>query len=198
MSLAAASLAGAAAVASFAFAPLPRPAIAAASQAPAWTVAEKDSYLGFESAQDGEAVLGQFHGWVAQIAFDPANLAGSHVTVSVDTNRITTGDEERDEAIAGSLWFAAKAFPRAVFTASSFRNLGGGRYQAVGELTVRGISRPVALPFALAIEGNRASMTAEVVVDRTLFSVGQGVWSAPDTVPFEAKVKVKLAAMRAG
>jgi polyisoprenoid-binding protein YceI len=170
---------------------------ALAAPAPAWTVDAANSKLGFKGAMNGDAFNGVFRRWSAQIAFDPKNLAGSKAVVSVDVASAATGDADRDQAMPGADWFSAKTQPKATFAAASFKDLGGGRYQAVGNLTLRGVTRPLVLPFTLAISGDTARMNGSVVLNRTAFGIGQGQWKTGDVVATEVTVNVALTAHRA-
>lgn len=165
--------------------------------APVWAVDQRASRLGFQSSMGGEAFSGQFTNWRAAIRFDPKNLAGSSVLVRVDVTSARTGSADRDGALPGDEWFAAAKFTQATFAARTFRDLGGGRYQAVGTLSLRGVSRPLVLPFQLRIQGNQARVVGSTVVNRNVFGVGQGQFSSAETIPFAVRVSVSLAARRA-
>lgn len=164
--------------------------------APSWAV-DPSSKLGFRGVIGGEAFNGSFRRWSAQIAFDPRNLAGSRAVVSVDVASAVTGDADRDAALPTADWFDAGKFPKATFTTRSFRDLGGGKYEALGDLALRGVSRPVALDFTLQISGDKAVMNGQTVLDRTVFGVGQGQWKAGDTLKPQVAVIVALTARQA-
>jgi polyisoprenoid-binding protein YceI len=165
---------------------------------PAWTVDKGGSKLAFRSSFSGMPFEGVFNRWDAQIAFDPKQLGASKVNVVIDMGSASTHEETRDEALPSDDWFAVKQFPRASFTASSFKSLGGNRYQAAGVLTIRGVSRPVVLPFTLNIAGPVAKMQGQLVVNRTAFGVGQGEFKSAETVPLDVTIAVDLTAHRAG
>jgi polyisoprenoid-binding protein YceI len=174
---------------------LAAPALAA--PASAWTVDMANSHLGFRGAMNGDAFNGSFRRWSAEIAFDPKNLAASKAVVSVDMTSGTTGDADRDQALPSPDWLSAKTQPRATFTTTAFKDLGGGKYQAAGDLTIRGVKRPIVLPFTLAISGDTAKMNGSVVLNRTAFGIGQGQWKTGDVVATEVTVNVALTAHRA-
>jgi polyisoprenoid-binding protein YceI len=170
------------------------PALAAP---PAWTVDKTASRLSFSSVFAGQAVRGVFRSWDAQIQFDPRDLAASRAVVTIDVASAKTGDADKDQALPTADWFDAKRFPRASFTATGFKDLGAGRYQATGELILHGVKRPIVLPFTLAITGERAKMSGQAVVARNLFGVGRGQFASAETVPFNVAVGVQLTARRA-
>lgn len=167
---------------------------AAAQTAPRWIVDPAHSQLGFESSAEGQSFEGSFKTWSADIQFDPKQLDQSKVVVTVDTASAETGDDSRDQTAHSSDWLASVMFPKATFVSKSFQDLGGGKYEADGDLTVRGVSHPLALPFTLAITGDQAVMTGETSVDRTLFGVGQGEYGGADIVPVDVKIRVSVQA----
>ena len=168
---------------------------ALAAPVPAWSV-DGGSKLGFTGKMSGEAFSGAFRRWTAQIAFDPKNLAASKVAVTLDVASAATGDADRDQALPTDDWFAAGKFPRATFVSRSFKDLGGGHYQAIGDLTIRGISHPVTLPFTLAIAGDTARMNGQLALNRAAFGVGQGKWATGDMVDTQVAVTIALTAHR--
>jgi len=169
-----------------------------AAPAPSWTIDKTRSQVGFDASMSGQAINGSFRRFDARIAFDPANLAGSSVTAVIDTASAATGDASRDQSLPTPDWFNVKAYPRATFSSRSFKSLGGNRYQAAGTLTIRGIARPVVLPFQLVINGNAAQMRGTVTIDRRWFGVGQGQFAKPDTVAAAVKVNIAITALKGG
>ena len=170
---------------------------AAAAPAPAWTVDKAASSIRFSGALNGQGFSGAFRRWDADIHFDPANLVGSSVTASIDVASAATGDADRDQALPTPTFFSAAKFPRAVFTSSQLKALGGGRYQAIGQLALRGVARPLTLPFTLAITGPRANMTASLALNRLAFGVGQDEWKSTDALAANVTVSIAIVATRA-
>ncbi|AYO75675.1 MULTISPECIES: YceI family protein [Sphingobium] len=170
---------------------------AVAAPAPTWTVNKAQSRLGFQASMNGQAISGAFRRFDARIAFDPANLSGSSVVAVIDTGSAATGDATRDESLPTPDWFNTKVFPRATFTSKSFKSLGGNRYQAAGTLNIRGVNRPVVLPFQLNINRGEARMQGSLVIDRRWFGVGRGQFASTDAVAANVRVNVTIQAARA-
>ncbi len=161
-----------------------------------WAVDKPASKLSFSSSVSGAPFTGSFRSWDAVIHFDPNDLVHSDVTATIDVGSAVTGDKDRDAELPDQDFFWSSHFPKATFVARGFRMVGPGRYVAPGTLTLRGVSRPLTLPFSLAITGPSAKMNAEVALDRLAFGVGQGEWKATDTVPAQVKVDISLSAHR--
>jgi polyisoprenoid-binding protein YceI len=168
----------------------------AAAAPPAWVTDKAASALRFTTSMAGESFTGAFRRWDADIRFDPADLAGSSVVATIDVASAATGNPDRDQALPTAAFFDAPAFPRATFVAHGFTAAGPGRYQAAGVLTLRGVARPVSLPFTLAISGAQARMTGAVAINRLVFGVGQGEWKDTATIPAAVTVSIVLTARR--
>ena len=170
--------------------------VAVYAQAPEWRVVQAQSRLGFAASMNGDGFTGNFARWTARIRFDPKALSASRVVVVIDMRSARTGDATRDESLPGDDWFGAAAFPTAIFTATRFRDLGGNRYVASGTLKIRDATRPIDLPFTLAINGTTATMRGSVTIDRRSFGVGQGQFAGVEAVPAAVRVDVALVARR--
>ena len=161
-----------------------------------WTVDTAKSKLGFSGVQVGAPFQGRFTRWEAHVAFDPAKPETGHATVLIDVASARTGDTQRDEALPQGDWFDAGKFPQARFEATSFRAKGGDTYEAVGTLTIRGLSHDAVLPFTLAVAGDTAHVQGRMQLVRTVFGVGQGAWSSGQWVALDVGVDVDLVATR--
>jgi len=180
-------------------APVAENAAVAAEEAPAvipkWTV-QPGGRLGFTASWNGDPVRGSFTRWRAAIAFDPQALDRSTIRVTVDLASADSGDGQRDDSLKGDVFFDTAAHPSAVFTANRIRSLGGDRYEAAGDLSLKGISRPTILRFSLRITGDRAKVTGTTRLDRTRFKVGLGEWAATDAIAAAVPVDFAFTAVR--
>ena len=100
-----------------------------------------------------------FRRWDADIRFDPADLAHSSVAVTIDVTSASTANTDRDQALPTAAFFDAPAFPKATYVAHGFTSAGPNRYLAAGVLTLRGVAKPLTLPFTLVITGPAARMS---------------------------------------
>jgi polyisoprenoid-binding protein YceI len=169
---------------------------AASAAPPAWTVNKPASRINFISAFEGTGFVGQFDRWNAQIAFDPKDLAGSKAVVTVETASAKTGDADRDESMPTASWFSSAKFPNATFTSTGFKSVGGDNYQVAGNLSVKGVTKPVVLPFTLKVTGKQAVADGALTIDRGLFSVGEGQFKGGDSVPLNVQIKIHVVATR--
>lgn len=156
----------------------------------------EQSEIVFVSKQMGVPVEGRFRRFEGQIAFDPAQPARSQVTFSVDVASATLGVRETDAELPKPVWFDTARFPRATFRSTAVRALGGGRYEADGELSLKGVVAPVKVPFTLAESPASKGVsvaTGSFAVQRLTFKVGDREWSDTSMVANEVQVRFKLA-----
>jgi polyisoprenoid-binding protein YceI len=167
-----------------------------AAQAASWTVDSTKSKLGFTGQQTGTPFTGRFKTWTATIDFDPAHPEAGHVAATVDVASATTEDPQKDEALPTPDWFDAAEFGKATFEATGFAPKGGDAFETSGKLTLRGVTKPVVLPFTLTITGDQAHAIGHAKLIRTDFGVGQGAWTSADYVALDVTVDLDLVATR--
>ena len=166
-------------------------ALAAAPAAAADWAMQPGSWLEFETSYDGEAFAGRFGRFAPMLRFDPATLDDARFDVRIDLASAGTGLEERDEMLAGDEFLAAGTVGEARYVATRFRALGGDRFVADGELTLRGVTRPVALAFTWR-GTDRPVLDGEATVPRLAFGVGTGDWADTALLPDAVKVRTHL------
>lgn len=161
-----------------------------------WVITPEDSRISFTGTQTGNLFEGHFKTFDADIRFNPGAPDQAYVRAVIDMASAITGDTQRDEALPGKDWFFVSMFPQAVFEARGFIPLGGERFQASGMLSLKGVERPVTLPFTLHIKGDTAKMTSELSLLRSDFGVGGGPWAEGKWVGLEVSVSISLMATR--
>jgi len=175
-------------------------ALAAALAMPAqgattWAMDPAHSQLAFTATATGGEFDGQFRRFRADISFDPADLASSRFHVEIETGSADTQDADRDAALAGKDFFASDRWPRATYEASRFVAMKDGRYQALGRLTIRGISHdvPVVFTFPTAGSGRAAVLSGGATIHRLDYGVGQGEWQDTTVVGDDVRIHFELA-----
>ena len=171
------------------------PAAPATPELVRWRVGP-GSTLGFTTAWSGAPIQGRFDKWRAGIVFSPDLLDQSKVTAVIDLASVNTGDKQRDQTLPSADWFDAAAHPQAEFRADRFEKTGEGRYVAHGTLSLKGVKKPLDLPFRLKIDGKTATVSGTASLDRTVFGIGQGEFAATDQIPAKVTVRVELHAIR--
>ncbi|WP_299772303.1 cytochrome b/b6 domain-containing protein [uncultured Tateyamaria sp.] len=157
-----------------------------------WQV--QDGTLAITVTQLGSEVEGQFADWTAVISFDETveNGTAGAVEVTVAIGSLALGSVT-DQAM-GPDFFNSADFPTATFTADIVTVVDG--YEAQGTLTIKGQSMPITLPFGLSIDGDTASMTGGLTLDRRSFGIGDNM-ADESSLAFAVTVDVNLTALRA-
>mgnify|MGYP003365244512 CR=1 FL=1 len=161
-----------------------------------WAIDPAHSTLAFSGKQTGTPFSGHFGSFDGTISFDPTHPEAGQAHVTIAMSSATTGDRQRDGALPGQDWFDIARFPSAVFDAQSLRVKGGDAYEAIGTLAIRGISKPVTLPFTLDINGSTIHVKGHLDLVRSAFGVGQGAWATGQWVALEVRVDLDVTAQR--
>jgi polyisoprenoid-binding protein YceI len=165
---------------------------------PRWHVDPSRSSLVYTVVVNGQTVVGRFRAFGALIAFDPNDLEHSSVKITIDITESKTGDATRDAMLLKPAWFNVLDFPQAVYQATSFVSKGGNKYEARGQLKLKGVTKDVTLPFTLDINGDTAIATGETTLTRRAFNVGEGPdFEGGTLVALSVKVVTKVTATRA-
>lgn len=167
---------------------LPAHALAAEFNA----VQPEQSRITFVSKQMGVPVDGGFKKFTAQIAFDPAKPETGHAQIDIDLASIDAGSTDADDEVKGKNWFDIAHFPTARFVSTAVRALGNGRYEARGQMTIKGRTREVVAPFTYRAEGSAAVLEGAIPIMRLQYGLGAGAWSDTATVADEVQVKFRF------
>ena len=149
------------------------------------------SSLAFAGKYQGETFSGTFPGFRTTVRFDPADLAGSRLSVTIPLATATTQNPDYDGEMRGAAFFDAARFAQATYTATGVRDLGNGQYAADGTLELRGVRKPVTLTFTWT-PGARPLLSGRATVRRLDFGVGGGEWADTGTIPNEIAVSTRV------
>lgn len=124
----------------------------AAAQAPApaardtatWNIDRSHSELTFSIRHLVSRVRGQFNRWTGTVTGDLDNWEAASVLVTIDGASIDTNNENRDADLRGPEFFDVANHPNVTFRSARIER-NGERVRLTGDLTIRGITRPVVL-----------------------------------------------------
>lgn len=166
-------------------------ALPLAANATDYAVQPAGSTLGFSGTFQGAGFDGRFGQWHAAIGYDPAHLANSKFDVTVELASAKTGDKDRDGALPGADFFDVAKFPEAHFVTTGFRQ-NGAQVIADGQLTLRGVTKPVSLIVAFKPHGAGATLDVNGTVQRLDFGVGGGDYADTSVIGADVKVTAHL------
>ncbi|WCE05056.1 YceI family protein [Pseudoxanthomonas sp. JBR18] len=101
------------------------------------------NHFGFSNPS---AHFGQADG---SLTYDPANVAASSVEVTFPLAGLDSFVPKLDEHLRGSDFFDAAKYPTATFKSTKVQSLGSNKLKVTGNLTIKGITKPVVLDVTL-------------------------------------------------
>ncbi len=90
-------------------------------------------------------VRGKFDEVTASGHFDIDDPSQSRIEVVIQAKSINTGNVDRDNHLRSNDFLAMDEFPEIRFVSTSVGSSGGAGYQVHGDLTIRGITKPVTI-----------------------------------------------------
>ncbi|HET6381580.1 MAG TPA: YceI family protein [candidate division Zixibacteria bacterium] len=138
----------------------------------------------------------------ATLAFDPEHPEQSRVEAVIDAASIDTGVEQRDAHLRSPDFLDVANHPHITFRSTRIERE-GDRFRIHGDLTIRGVTRPVSLDARIVgvvkdrHGGRRAAFSAETTINREDWgltwnmALEQGGW----LVSKDLKVEIELAAL---
>ena len=151
------------------------------------------SEIAFVSKQMGVPVEGKFKKFDAQLSFDPKKPEAAKIGLTIDLGSVALGVAETEAELAKPDWFASKQFPQATFQSTAVKQSAPGKFDVAGKLSIKGISRDVVVPVALAQSGPNTTANGGFVIKRLDFKIGDGDWKDTSMVANDVQVKFKLA-----
>ncbi|MES2275841.1 MAG: YceI family protein [Bacteroidota bacterium] len=111
-----------------------------------WSVDSAHSKLGFSITHMMVSdVDGTFKNFTATITSSKEDFSDAVVELSADVASVTTDNDARDNHIKGADFFDAAKFPKMTFKSTSFKKSGDKTYKVTGDLTLKGVTKPVVL-----------------------------------------------------
>jgi polyisoprenoid-binding protein YceI len=169
---------------------------AIAGAVPHYVQSPAGSSLTLTFEQAGAASNGSFKQFATELTYDEKNLAASSLKVTVQIGSIDTQDKDRDTALAGADLFDTAKYATAQYVASSLVK-GANGVEAVGKLTLRGVTRDLRLPLTIRATAAGLELSGTSSIKRLDYGVGQGEWKSTETVGDEVKVQYKVALVKA-
>jgi len=125
-------------------------------------------------------VKGSFESFDASLETAEDHTA-SKVTASIDVASVNTNQKDRDGHLQSGDFFLAEQHPKMTFVSTSIEEKGGDDFLVHGDLTLRGVTKPVTLKSefgGLVVDGygqTKLGFSATTKIDRTEFGV---TWNA--------------------
>ena len=125
-------------------------------------------------------VHGRFTDVSGTILFDEKAPENSSVTAVIKSASVNTDNATRDKHLNTADFFDTAQYPDIKFQSTSVRKAGGDKYVAVGNLTIRDVTKQVEIPFTLA-QGKspkgdpRLGAEGSLTINRLDYNVGSTI-----------------------
>jgi len=164
-----------------------------------WTLDPVHTHIGFSvKHMMVTTVRGQFRKYGGTVRLDPKDFARSSFEGEVDVASIDTGVADRDTHLRSNDFFDAPHHPKITFKSSRIESKGEGEYVVHGDITIRGVTKPLALdvefhgtsknPYGKTVAG----LTASGSINRKDFGVSFNALLETGGVAVGEKVKLEL------
>lgn len=148
-------------------------------------------------------VRGNFGEFEADIDYDPKNPALAKFVFIIKTDSVDTNIAKRDKHLQSADFFDAATHPEMRFVSTSVKDLGDGRLEVSGKLTVKGVEHDLVLPLVVsgikdhpAVKGQKVvGFNGTVVLDRLALGVGDGKFFDMGVVGKDVEVLVTVEAL---
>jgi polyisoprenoid-binding protein YceI len=153
-----------------------------ATRTTTWVIDPAHSSASFVVRHMFTKVRGRFTRMSGTIETYDGSFTNGRVTVEIDADSIDTNDQQRDGHLRSQDFLGSGDNPKITFRSTSITPRDGDEFLIHGDLTIRGVTRPVTLeaefdgvgktPFNTEV----ASWSAETEINRHDFGVS---WNAP-------------------
>lgn len=145
-----------------------------------WVSDLSHSRLGFKISHLGiSSVSGNFKQFEVKATTAKADYSDAKVELTAQIASINTDNEKRDEHLNGDDFFDSKQFPTLSFKSTSLKKLNEKNYKLAGNLTMKGVTKPVVLNLVFVGKVTNPMNKKEVavftvtgIVKRSDFGVG--------------------------
>jgi polyisoprenoid-binding protein YceI len=151
-------------------------------------------------------VHGYFTKWSGSLDFDEQKPSNSHAEVQIDVSSVDTREPQRDAHLRTGDFFEVEKHPQMTFKSTAVERTGEGEFKVTGDLTLRGVTRPVVLDVEYGGRqkhpqmGERIGFSAHTSINRKDFGVNfnQVLDSGGFALSEKVDINVEIEATKAG
>jgi len=170
------------------------------SSAMEWSIDNAHSNILFKINHFFNPIPGTFNDFGGKVVFDPENPESGEIDVAIQVASINTNVERRDGHLRSEDFFGAETYPQMHFRSSDIRHIEGTSYVALGQLTIKDVTREIELPFEfLGVTDHMmqedvlvAGLHGTLSLNRNDYGVGVGDWAATAVVANEVQIEISL------
>lgn len=169
-----------------------------------WDMDKAHSSIYFDVKHTYATVRGLFDDFSGTITLDTENNDKSQVEFEVKVDSINTNITQRDNHLRSDDFFAAGKHPVMTFKSTNVKQIEGNQYILTGNLTIKGITKEVDVPFSyLGMRENPlmkgkmvAGFEADFTINRLDYNVGDGKYYKMGVIGKDVRIVISLEVLR--
>ncbi len=165
------------------------------AKAAEWGIQPDKSRVTFEATGSGYTARGTIKVAQSEVMFEPDAPQQATARIKLDMSSVSTGTKDVDVTLKTDEYFNPTKFPFADFTANGAKQSGEGKFVFDGKLTLKGVTKPVSVPFTLAVSNGVATVKGETKINRLDFGVGAET-VAGMVIDKDVKLIIELTALK--
>ena len=146
--------------------------------------------ISFQIKNMGLTVTGRFTGLKTDLIFNESDLAKSSLTASVEVATIKTGIDKRDRDLQAENYFNTDKY-KLIEVKSTKLYKKGTQYAGMFNVTIKGVTKQVEIPFEVNGNGNDAEFKGSFKLNRRDFGVGGSSMMMSDNLTVNIMIKAK-------
>lgn len=164
-----------------------------------WALDPTHTEIGFTVRHLVSKVRGKFEKFEGTLV-TAEDVSSSAVNVSVDLTSINTGTADRDAHLRSSDFFEVENHPSMTFKSTGVKKADDDEFIVTGDLTIKGVTRPIELEVELLGEGGdpwggtRVGIEAKGEISRKDFGIDFNIPVSGDKVMIGDKIKLQIVA----
>ena len=87
----------------------------------------------------------RFNNFSGQFSYDAKNVSAAKIEITVDTGSFDSNHAKRDKHIKSKDFLEVNKFPKAKFVSTSITDKGNDKLEVVGNITIRGVTKPITI-----------------------------------------------------
>jgi polyisoprenoid-binding protein YceI len=168
--------------------------LTASASAMEWTVAPDQSSILFDYERNRQQAEGNFTVFAGKGLFDRAAPDDATLELRIESASIDLKDTLSSAFATSAEWFDSRNYRQVIYRLIKLTPEGGDSYHAVGELTIRGRTRPIETTIILDIGADEAHASGSLRINRKDYLLGVGPSALFVDIGAEVVVRFELTA----
>ncbi len=145
------------------------------AQVPVFKITPEDSTAVF-SVKASVAIVGKFDKWDATLTYPSTDVTTGVLDIKIQAASVNTGSGMKDDKLKSKDFFNASEDPLITFHSTKIVQTGPTTVDVQGTFTIRGVSKPETLTFAITGKGTGAGeIKGTMAFDRKDYGMNKGI-----------------------